>query len=122
MKKFLFAMILLIPALAWAKSNPGDYTIVVHVQSSQMTSLCNDTLGHPYCWMRDRLAVLIDGKKYTLDSKDLPDALLRTGDYKARIVADDTSISLAAYDTSCVYEFLFPDGKTRKYILVGESE
>jgi len=41
------------------------------------------------------------------------------GDYKAKLVRDDHK---NAYDSFQDYEFLFPDGKTREYFLVGITE
>ena len=41
------------------------------------------------------------------------------GDYKAKLVKDE---HLTAYESTQIYEFLFPDKKTRKFIVVGETE
>jgi hypothetical protein len=68
------------------------------------------------------LKVLIDGKKYTLVGSfgfmQTP-ALLHTGDYKARVVKEDTG---RAYEYRRTYEFLFSDDRRRKYEVTGESE
>ena len=51
--------------------------------------------------------------------------LLRLGDYKAKLLPDDSSISPnppADYEYQRKYEFLLPDGKTRKFLVMGESE
>jgi hypothetical protein len=126
MKKSLFALLLLAPVLAWAKPKPADYTITVHVQSSHMSYECDSTLaiGHPDCGKRQHLNVIIDGKKYELDGGQR-DYLLRVGDYKAKVLADDSqddSSPEGSYEYRLKYEFLFPNGKTRKYLVVGESE
>jgi len=42
-----------------------------------------------------------------------------SGDYKARLVKDEHK---TAYDSYQIYEFLFPDKKTRQYHLVGITE
>ena len=118
MYKALFAFLLLTPALALATKltlSSADYTITVHVQSSQLTLNC-ETGG---CSWAQRLAVLIDGKKYELLSAGVETKLLRVGDYKARTVKDVTA---TAYEYGRIYEFLFADGKTRQYTVVGESE
>jgi hypothetical protein len=45
--------------------------------------------------------------------------LLRIGDYKAKILKDETS---RPYEYERTYEFHFADGKTRRYVVVGEFE
>ena len=66
-----------------------------------------------------RLTVLVDGKKYELlDTHWRPD-LLRVGDYKAKILKDET---VRSYEYQRTYEFLMPDGETRQYAVVAEME
>jgi hypothetical protein len=123
--KALFAIVVLMPVLSWAKPKPADYAITVHVQSSHVVSWCNDILGHANCDTKQHLSVIIDGKKYELDSYGDYDSMLRTGDYKAKLLPDEQrvgDIPLGTYEYRRKYEFLFPDGKTRKYSVVGESE
>jgi hypothetical protein len=71
---------------------------------------------------------LIDGKKIELvgptTSKKVyslpgPTSVLRIGDYPAKVVKDNNE---HAYEYSSSYELLFPDGETRKYQVVGESQ
>jgi hypothetical protein len=116
MKNTLFAILLLVPALAWAAkpaSNPADYTITVHVQSSHLNVLegrSNPSFQH--------LTVLIDGRKYELEGVG-DDGVIRVGDYKAKIAQDETK---RAYEYLRTYEFLFTDGTARQYRVVGEGE
>jgi len=44
---------------------------------------------------------------------------LALGDYKAKLVRDEHKTS---YESAQVYEFLFPDKKTRRFEVVGQSE
>ena len=114
MKKILIAILLIAPALSWAdkpKPNPVDYTVAVHVQSSRLLQFCGDG-------MRQDLSVAIDGRKHELQAW-FKGELLRVGDYKAKITLDETKHS---YEYSRTYEFLFPDGQTRLYYVVGETE
>ncbi len=133
MKKVLIAILMLTPALSWAATkpapNPADYTVTVHVQSSQLTIGCfgppsDCSAGHQV----QHLAVVVDGKKYELES-EFENYLLRVGDYKARIYAAPTNRpgfekndTPNAYEYRRNYEFLFPDGQTRVYMVMGESE
>jgi hypothetical protein len=111
MKKFAIAVVLLCSALAWAGKDPvpDEYKLNVHVISSRLT----DGYGS---W--PRLSVIIDGKKYELQGTPTH-AMLAPGDYKARLARDEHKTS---YDSLRVYEFLFPDMKTRQYYLVGVTE
>lgn len=127
MKKVGIAILLLISALAWGKPNPANYTVAVHVQSSQLVTACDDWVTKAICGLKQHLQVVIDGKKFELNSNGNSETLLRTGDYKARLLVDDqesTDTPPPAYEIriTTTYELLFPDGKTRKYRVVGESE
>ncbi|HEX4785516.1 MAG TPA: hypothetical protein VH350_14340 [Candidatus Sulfotelmatobacter sp.] len=107
--KLITLAILLISALAWAgrRSRPADYNVDVHVASSGI-----EIGGHQV------LDVVIQSKKYELQSELPIGKLLALGDYKAKLVQDDHP---SAYDSRQVYEFLFPD-KTRPYVVVGQTE
>jgi len=109
MKKIALVVTLLLSALAWAGTpNPANYTINVHVSSSRLTE--RNLL---------KLEVIIDGKNYELQGDRSTSAVLAPGDYKATLVRDEHR---TAYDSLQIYEFLFPDQKTRRYFLVGIRE
>jgi hypothetical protein len=122
MKNVFLAILLLIPTLVCAektKPNPSAYTVAVHVQSSRLVLSCGDvTGGSSVCSWEQHLNVIIDGKKFEIQPGTAKN-LLRVGDYKAKIVKDDTP---NAYEYQRVYELLFPDGQTRQYSVVGEME
>jgi hypothetical protein len=114
MKKVLIAILLLAPALACAEKktapNPAEYTITVHVQSS--------VLIHRFEVPSQHLKVIIGGKHYELEAITSPE-VLPVGDYAARLSQDKIAPN---HEYSRQYEFLFADGSTRKYAVVGESE
>jgi len=127
MKKVLVALLLFVPALTWAEKptpNLADYAVGVHVQSSRLITQCGMvTGGSNLCYQGQQLEVLIDGKRLELQGgfgigKSAP-KLLRVGDYKAKVVNEDTSLT---YEYSRTYEFIFPDGKTAQYLVVYETE
>jgi hypothetical protein len=123
--KYFFAILFLTPVLAWGKPNPAEYTVAVHVQSSRMVSSFSYVLSHSEWDQKQQLEVVIDGKKYELISKDWPDFALMIGDYKAKLLPDDFHEGQnlpKSYEYHQQYEFLFPDGKTRKYVVVGATE
>jgi hypothetical protein len=133
MKKVLIAILLFAPVVSWAgkdkpKPNPADFSITVHVQSSNLVSLCQDSWGmlNPgglgkasHCGTVQHLVALVNGKKYELDSVDPQQLALRIGDYKAK---GDDNIPPEAYEYRIAFEILFPDGTTRMYRVVGGSE
>ncbi len=114
MKKITLA-ILLWSAFAWAGANPNpaEYTVNVHVSTSRMV-IEGSSIAR-----QQKLNVVIDGKKYELESDISPNALLALGDYKAKLVKDGHR---GKYDSVQVYEFLFPDSTTRQFRVVGQAE
>jgi hypothetical protein len=112
----MIPFVLLCSALCWGQSNKGEYSISVHVSSSQWI-VVPSTIGPLGA---QKLQVTIGGKKYELeaDAKGRV-ALLALGDYKAKLVED---VHKNSYESTQTYEFQFPDGKTRKFTVVGQSE
>jgi hypothetical protein len=102
-------VLLLLAALAPAAPAPDVYSVDVHVISSYF----------PACHAPQHLNVIIDGKKYELYAPDSGRFLLALGDYKAKLVKDERKTS---YESDQVYEFLFPDKKTREFKVEGQSE
>jgi hypothetical protein len=112
MKRAALSVLLLLATCAMAAPKPDEYSINIHVQSSYF--LFSDG------GMSQMLKVTIDGKKYELiapANARLP--LLALGDYKAKLIKDEHR---TAYESNQVYEFLFPDKKTRKFSVVGQTE
>jgi hypothetical protein len=108
-RNIIVAVLLSLSAFAWAEGNPkpADYTINVHVSKSFF-----GTRGE------QKVNVIVDGKKYELVSTG-DRWLLALGDYKAKLVKDEHR---GTYNSHRVYEFLFPDQKTRHFWVVGETE
>lgn len=130
MKRVLIALLFVLPMMAWAeKPNPADYAVKVHVQRSRIALDCWGVNGGVnICDWQQRLSVLIDGKKFEIvgptTSKKVhippgPAMVLHTGEYPAKVVKDNNDHT---YEYSLSYELLFPDGETRKYQVVGESQ
>lgn len=125
MKKALIALLLASAAAVSAekpKPNPSDYTMDVHVQSSRLVNSCTDVNGGSnLCYWFQSLNVTIGGKKYELFGNSMGKNiyLLRPGDYKAKIVKEDTSRS---YGYQRTYQLLLSGEQTADYLVVGESE
>jgi hypothetical protein len=110
MKIAALFVLLLLATLAPATPAPDEYSINVHVTSSYLLGAVQG------------LDVVINAKKYQLggfSGATRPGLLLALGDYKAKLIKDEHQ---TAYDSSQEYEFLFPDNKTRKFIVVGQCE
>lgn len=122
MRKAVLVVLLLLGTLASAAPNPDEYSVNVHVTSSYWVMAPSTVGPQPV----QRLAVIIDGKKYELEAPATIRAnlnagvtLLALGDYKARLVQD---VHKTTYESSQAYEFLFPDKKTRRFFVVGQTE
>jgi hypothetical protein len=109
-KKITVVILLLASVFAWAgaEPNPAEYTVNIHISSSSIAD-----------GGRQQLSVVIEGKNYTLESEISPYLLLALGDYKAKLVKDEHKTT---YDSAQIYEFLFPDKKTRRFTVIGQSE
>jgi len=114
-------VLLLLAAFSWAAPKPEEYSINVHVSSSQW--MMTPGLIGPEAYQK--LNVTIDGKKYALAAIASVSNLmagvevLALGDYKAKLIKDEHK---NAYDSFQMYEFQFPDKKTRKFTVVGLRE
>jgi len=109
-------LVLVLSALCWAQSNAGEYAINVHVTSSQWV-VVPTTLG---LQTTQKLNVIIDGKKYELEAQaKAPVTLLSLGDYNAKLIED---VHKTAYESTQTYELQFSDKKTRKFMVIGQSE
>lgn len=110
MSRIALGLLLFLSALAWAGENPdpADYTITIHVSSSNL-----NTGG------RQDLGVVINGKRYELLSELSIGMVLALGDYKAKLLKDEHKNT---YDSVRVYEFLFADKRTRKFDVIGQTE
>ncbi len=106
--------IFLLSVFTWAEKapiNPAAYTVTIHVRASRMVNWVGSGPS------ASQLDVVIDGKKYELEGPYY--ILLALGDYKAKLVQDEHK---TAYESLQSYEFLFPDNKTLKYQVVGQTE
>jgi len=104
-----------------AAPDAQDYSVPAHVTKSWVVTTC----GNSVCSYFVHLAVIIDGKKYELQDERQRHQVLKPGDYHAKLLQDVRGHKTSAdtdYEDVRIYEFLFSDGKTRRYELVGEEE
>jgi hypothetical protein len=116
MKHRFWTLVLFLPCLLWSASpsRQPEYNITVHVTASRSVKHSDSAPRYQY------LNVTIDGKKYELESILGVRGLLNLGDYRARLSTDDHDTN--GHDSHQVYEFQFPDKRTREVLVVGESE
>ncbi len=110
MKGSALLVLLLLATSAICAQKPDAYSINIHVRSSYFL--------HANGVVSQMLDVTIDGKKYQLVGIQTGE-LLALGDYKAKLIKDEHRTT---YESDQVYEFLFPDKKTRKFSVVGQTE
>jgi hypothetical protein len=103
--------------LAFAQPKIGD-SVTVHVVASRNGSSCDVTHGDTS--HTQQLTVLVDGRKYELESERPVDkAVVALGDYQAKLVADDQK---PTREITRSYELVFPDRSTRKFKVVAAIE
>jgi len=100
----VFALLICTPMFAGTKVNPADYTLTAHVT-------CSFERGNS-----ERIVVDLDGKQMELVSNNDAFLPLALGDYKARLLKDE---SPDAYEVKRQYEVLLPDGKVRAFLVSG---
>jgi hypothetical protein len=119
MKNRILTILLMLPALALAATpNPADYTVQVHVQSCRLINQCSSDGKGSSCGYAQHLNATIGGKKYELE-RLVETNMLRAGDYKAKLVVNQKP---RAEEYTQIYEFLFSDKKTGRFIVVGEPK
>ena len=109
MKRATLLFVLFLAILAPAHAGQDEYNLDVHVTSSYLAYKG----GAPM----QELDVVIDGKKFQLASA-WGGYLLALGDYKAKLVKDGHKTS---YMSNRIYELLFPDKKTLRFSVIGQS-
>jgi hypothetical protein len=119
MRRYLALILFLGSSLAWSAPNPAEYTLNIHVVSSQVDTAYWGETPMQY----QTLHVVIDGKKYTIRGNAIRIAhvvgVLSPGDYKAKLVTDKRK-GTYAYDRE--YELFLPDQTTSKLTVIGASE
>lgn len=103
-----------------AAQNSGGFPVTVHVYAAHwFTTLCTSG-GGDACDLQS-LDITIGGKKFQILTSDYRHEiwLMKLGDYKARLVKDAHK---PTGETHRVYELLLPNGQTRRFVVVGESE
>lgn len=113
-----FVLIVFTTAFCWeaaAAPKPDEYSITVHVSSSQLVVKPAPFRGN---YTVQILRVVIR-KKYELEGGEGRGRLLALGDYKAKLAEDEHKTTYYSFQ---IYELLLPDQTTRKFTVVGQSE
>jgi hypothetical protein len=105
----------LAPADKKAPPNPADYTVQVQVYASYSRTQ-NVGLGPQSVQV---LSASLEGKQLELASESPTYGVLALGSYKAKSITVGGMRGAGAYDIFAGYELLFPDGRTRDYLVTG---
>lgn len=116
MKKIALLTVLLAGIASAAPTQNGG-TVNVHIYATHW--FVSPSPAGMYSTEVEKLDAVISGKKYELEADAKGVWLMPLGDYKAKRVKNARN---PAGETSQTYEFLLPNGQTRKFIVVGESE
>jgi hypothetical protein len=135
MKNLAFALIFVclnaavVPSCAAeAKPDPSQYTLVVHVSASryaQMVGASGASAINPNL-LSEVLTATVGNRHYKLlgptsSAKAFMhgNGLIDPGDYHARLTQDEHKTS---YESAQQFEILLPDGATRRFTVIEQSE
>jgi len=101
-----------------AKANPADYPLAMHISASTYASAGNTLF--------EIVTAAAEGKHYQLQGPTSSakafmhgNGLLNPGDYHCKLSTDEHKTS---YESLQVFEILLPDGTTRKFAVIAQSE
>lgn len=104
----------------YAQSKATDYGVKIHVSASHIGYDCGVANGDSSCRSVQQVSATIDGAKYELESETFfPKGVVALGDYQAKLVSDEQK---PTHEFSRVYDLMFPDGSTRKFRVMGQTE
>jgi len=113
----VFVALLSIPASA---QKGASYPVKVHVSASRIGYDCAVSRGNTACESVQQLTAVVDGVKYELESETiLPRGVVALGDYQAKLLEDEQK---PTHEFKRAYELMFPDGSTRKFRVIGQTE
>src|SRR5579863_4061262 len=100
------------------KATPADYPLAMHISASTYASAANS--------LYEIVTATVDGKHYQLQGPTSSsrafthgNGLINPGDYHCKLSMDEHKTS---YESLQMYEILLPDGTTRKFDVVAQSE
>jgi hypothetical protein len=106
------------------KNDPGQFPLAVHISASAyIPSL--DYSSRAVLW-NEVVTATIDGRHYQLFGPTSDphieaccNGLINPGDYRAKLTKDEHATS---YESRQTFEILFPDGSTRPFQVIAQSE
>ncbi|MFZ1937860.1 MAG: hypothetical protein WBA18_17365 [Terracidiphilus sp.] len=123
----LFSLMLVCAHRAFAadaKPDPSQYTLAVHISAAAYAPQDYQGAG-AFNTLSEIVTAVIDGKHYQLLGPTYSahtkccDGLINPGDYHARWSTDEHKTS---YESLQELEILFPDGATRRFSVIAQSE
>ena len=110
-----------------AKSDPSQFPLVVHILASAYLPVAIN-INPPIIPQVEIVTAAINGKHYQLQCDSGSSTriglvhahgLLNLGDYPAKLLIDEHKTSYESYQQ---FEVLLPDGSTRRFVVVAQSE
>ena len=131
MKNWFSAVVLFVIVLgcshgalgADTKNDPSQFPLAVHVSGSGYAPSYDFSL---FSSIQEIISATINGKHYRLIGPTSSartflrgNGLINPGDYHARLTTDDHK---TVYESLQQFEILFPDGSTRRFNVIAQSE
>lgn len=115
----LFVVAMAISVSAHAQKS-ADYAVKLHISASRIGYDCGVTSGNSSCKSVQQITAVVDGAKYELESETFfPKGIVALGDYQAKLVSDEQK---PTQEFNRTYDLMFPDGSTRKFRVIGQTE
>ena len=106
-----------------AKNDPTQFPLAVHISSSSYAPSYDITL---FSQIQEIVSATINGKHYRLIGPTSSsrafvrgNGLINPGDYHAKLSLNEHK---TAYESRQQFEILFPDGTTRRFGVIAQSE
>lgn len=107
------------------KIDPNQFPLAVHVSASTYPPQ-SPAWGSPIAGWYEIITATINGKHYQLQgptsnpkAQGCCNGLIDPGDYRGRLVKNE---HITTYESLQEFEILFPDGTTRRFDVIAQSE
>ena len=107
------------------KNDPSQFSLAVHISASAYAPENDPKLGELDA-LSEIVTATINGRHYQLEGPTSSakafmhgNGLINPGDYHAKLSKDDHKTS---YESQQQFEILFPDGTTRPFSVIAQSE
>ncbi len=122
-RRVLCTSLLILAIDSYAQTSGKVPSTKADVVETKVVHPCYQTGNSVSCLTALDIKAVIDGRTFWLEAAkpkyDLKDGLLELGTYKVRLLDDEHPID-SKFKRS--YTFIYPNGKTEDYFVIGESK